>query len=367
VPGDNDDPESGRPIWGYDFQYRRQRYRDAGYSTKAEAVIAEQKAREEIMQGRPLVPARTCTLPDLSTSFFECRAREKAFNTADKEKRRFPAISAFLGARKIQSYTDADIHAFVQHRLKQGVCNRTINLDLSLLRNLFDYAIMQGYAVRNPADMIKNLPELKRKKKIPTDSELVRYLSEIEKVKNGDMVAVFIRLRCFTAMRPSEAYYLEWADIDFEMNHIYLRSKSGHSLKDGEDRVIDLHSDLKKVLLEWKMQWAKVMEDAKDRFDNPVKPIPRHDWIFFHPRNPTKRLKEFKRVIVSAREKAGLPWLNSYTFRHYGISKMLMAGIDRFTVQQWTGHKSSKMFDEVYGHLQPDHGAPEMAKLKLPI
>jgi len=71
--------------------------------------------------------------------------------------------------------------------------------------------------------------------------------------------------------------------------------------------------------------------------------------------------------VQVAREKAGLPWLNSYTFRHYGISKMLMAGIDRFTVQQWTGHKSSKMFDEVYGHLQPDHGAPEMAKLKLPI
>lgn len=361
--------DTGKAVWGYDFSYLRQRYRDSGFKSKREAEMAEDKARNEvIIQGRPLAPRQTGTLDVLAPNFFESRSREMSNNTSSKEKRRYPAISALMGSKKLHLITAADIHAFVQHRLKQEVCHRTINLDLSLLRNLFDYAMLHNYAVRNPAKEIKNLKEAKHKKLIPTDAEFNRYMEEIRKLRNGRIVEVYIMTRCFTAIRPSEGYFLEWdRDIDFERDKIYIRSKEGSPLKTGEDREIDMHPELKKILLAWREEWLKVMEEAKPKFDDPKNQVPVHDWVFFNPRNPTKRVQEFKRVIEDARETARLPWLNSYTFRHYGISKMLMAGIDRFTIQQWTGHKSSKMFDEVYGHLQPEHGARQMAKLHLPV
>ena len=152
---------------------------------------------------------------------------------------------------------------------------------------------------------------------------------------------------------------------DFDLNHVYIRSKEGSPLKTGEERVIDMHPELKAVLLRWRLQWDKDMKEAKDKFGNPKNP--QHDWVFFHPRSQTKRVKSFKGAIEASREKAGLPWLNDYTFRHYAISKMIMAGIDYLTIMSWTGHKSSKMLDDVYGHLQPGHGAGQMAKLKLAV
>ena len=42
-----------------------------------------------------------------------------------------------------------------------------------------------------------------------------------------------------------------------------------------------------------------------------------------------------------------------------------MSGVDMFTVAKWAGHRTTKMIEEVYGHLSPDYRAAQMRKVDI--
>ena len=53
--------------------------------------------------------------------------------------------------------------------------------------------------------------------------------------------------------------------------------------------------------------------------------------------------------------------MTSHTLRHYFISQGVMSG----TIIKWTGHRNTRMIEEVYGHLNDGYRKEEMAKLKV--
>ena len=92
-----------------------------------------------------------------------------------------------------------------------------------------------------------------------------------------------------------------------------------------------------------------------------------HQWVFYHPRYPERRAVSFKKSSENAREAAGIPEFRPYDLRHYFVSKAIMSGVDIFTISKWAGHCSTRMIEQVYGHLTPEFRAQQMGRIKFDI
>ena len=64
--------------------------------------------------------------------------------------------------------------------------------------------------------------------------------------------------------------------------------------------------------------------------------------------------KPWKNILMLGGVEAKLDF---YSLRHHYISKLVAKGVPLFTVAKLSGHKSTKMIEEHYGHLSPHHAA----------
>lgn len=350
----------GDEVWSFDFSYRRIRCRGSGFATKAEAILAESKARERLVaQGRMPIPRTDSTFAKVCQQFIASRKLTRAPKTVQSEVYKARQVEKFFGSMIVSRILPFDITQYRDKRLREGVANRTANLELIFIRCVLDHAIEQGNADNNPARGIKLLREVKRDKPIPLDAQLQRLMDEAEKTTVGHQLVVWIWLLALTGLRPSEAFHLEWPDIDFDARKIYVRPKEQHALKTGKFRVIEIHEVLLPTLQQWLRTWEAVFEvNKKGRT---------HNWVFFNPRRQNFPVATFAKAFEDARDASGLngTGITPYSLRHYFISKAIMSGIDLFTITKWSGHSSTTMIEQVYGHLTPEFRSAQMAKIHI--
>lgn len=358
----------GQQIWDYDFFYNGIRYRKAGFTTKAEAEIAETKAKRDVHTGRK--KPRQGSFASVVELFFQYREGKKADSTIRTEKRRSKILLKHFGHALIGAIGTEDIDAYVAGRLRGGKAHRSINLELSLLSSLFKFAISRRYAGHNPVKDVEYLKVRKGEHLIPSDEEFDRLVEEARKInvgpaginnKHGTQLATYILLSVYTGLRPNEAFHLQWRDIDLEANLIKVCPKDGSPLKSGKFRAIEINEELKPVLISWKKEWREI-------FNGNAGGAGCHDWVFIHPQRPYQRAKGFRKSLEKAKKRAGISiHMTNYTFRHIFISKAVMCGVDYIALKKWTGHSSIKMIEDVYGHLNPKFRTEQMAKLHIGI
>ena len=237
------------------------------------------------------------------------------------------------------------------------VCNfRLLHLERpTSLRQVFKFAVSKGYASSNPTLGVQSLRQVIKDHPLIPAENMELFMKEAGKTRTGFQLVVWLKLRALTGLRPSESLFLEWQDIDIDKERIFVRSKNGSPLKTGKFRVVEIHPSLKTVLVEWRKQWEQRMAPIGTP----------HQWVFFYPDHPEQRAESFKRSFERARAAAGIPHFRSYDLRHYFISKAIMSGVDIFTIAKWAGHSSTKMIDQVYGHLTPEFRAGQMARIKF--
>jgi integrase len=348
--------KDGKPIWGYAFSYRHRRYRKAGFLTKKEAEYAEHLVRQAVMvEGKSPTPSKRIRVADLLPLYYEQRQTEVAPTTVRNERRREKFLNRHFGKRIMDEISEGDILAFRTQRKNDGLCNRAVNIDLALVRQVFKFAMTKGYVSSNPTLGVKSLRQVIKDHPLISADKLELFMEEAGKTRTGFQLVVWLRLRALTGLRPSESLYLEWQDIDFVKEQIFVRSKFGSPLKTGKFRVVEIHPALKTSLLDWRRQWEQRMTPIGTP----------HQWVFFYPDHPEQRAESFKRSFERARAAAGIPQFRSYDLRHYFISKAIMSGVDTFTIAKWAGHSSTQMIDQIYGHLTPEFRAGQMARIKF--
>lgn len=175
--------------------------------------------------------------------------------------------------------------------------------------------------------------------------------------RTGAQLVFWVKLRAITGLRPTESLFLEWQDVDLVNDQIFVRSKPGSPLKGGKFRVVEIHTSLKPLIVEWRQHWEQRMAPIGTP----------HQWVFYHPRYPEQRAISFKKSFENARDAAGVPDFRPYDLRHYFISKAIMSGVDIFTISKWAGHASTRMIEQVYGHLTPEFRAKQMGRINFDI
>lgn len=355
-----------KSVWAYQFQWRNQTYKKSGYLTQGEAEKAEgDKLKKLKDEERRTVPVQRAVLREFAPLFLVHRQTTNVESTAVREERRLRPFLELHGGKKLDDITVADIHAYVAKRKRDDhLSNRSINLELNTLRCLFRYAEDLGCCAETPMRKVRNLREtVKIDHWIPTPEELNVFVSEAAKTYSGPVLAAWVWTMAYTGMRPSEALFLEWEDVDFDSERIIIKPKPGNPLKTGKARYVEIHAELKPRLLEWREVWEEKFKiRARRHRDEPAQP---HQWVFYNPHGQKDRAISFLRCFAKAKENSGLPKMTPYTLRHFFISYCVMSGIPTLTIARWVGHASSKMIEQVYGHLTPDYRVEQMTRFRI--
>ena len=276
---------------------------------------------------------------------------------------------AHLHSRKLADINQWDLHKWAADAAKGGLKPRTINRRMATLKAVLGKAKAWG-AIQHS--------QLTGAKMIKTDEQgPVRYLSDdeekallaaLEARQEGqraerlryiewcrergliapepytgrftDYLAPLVTLALNTGMRRGELFNLAWADINLNGRVLTV---AGKTAKSGTTRHIPLNDDAFAALTAWRNQ----SNNLELVFPSPVS---------------GGRLDNIKKSWTGLLELAGIKGFRFHDLRHSFASKLVMRGIDLYTVKELLGH-STIVMTQRYAHLSPDHKAAAVAVL----
>ena len=168
----------------------------------------------------------------------------------------FESLASFLGwDRPLPTIGPRDIERFRAGRLSTGIAAGTANKDLTVLKRLFNLAILRGYLPKgsNPCD---GVPKLKigsvRKDIIRPEAFAGIYNCTADAFWRAFLVTLYT-----AGLRLREATNLTWCDIDFESYQLHITRKKAVGLvqawtpKDHQMRMIPLPAKTINLLAAW--------------------------------------------------------------------------------------------------------------------
>jgi len=225
------------------------------------------------------------------------------------------------------------IERYKQERIRY-VKPLTVNLELKVLKALFNYAIKCRCASKNPLNEVPFCKVSQKRPRFLTKEQIRRLLASANSLY--PILYTFLK----TGLRKSELINLKWENIDFERKCILIESNKEWQTKTGNTREIPIGDDLLSLL----------------------KKLPRKSEYVFVNTNDRKYQHHLTERVKRLGKRIGLPDLTLHTLRHTFISHLVMSGVDLVTVKELAGHADIKTTMR-YAHLAPEHLRKSIEKL----
>lgn len=282
--------------------------------------------------------------------------------TFETERGHLTHWKAHLGATRLDRINKAMINDFIAKRQAAGISGRTINLGMTVLRNVLNKGIDDGHLKTLPTDNLRPLKWTARKRELFTEADIDRLCKiaiestresdegKVERTfKNGELFSDFVRLMAYCGSRLSETLRLKWSDVD-QGKRLLTIGADGLS-KNHETRYVQFNPKLEAHL--------SAMSARK---------APDTHWIFPSAQRGDKdiRAKSFRDTLNKVRKAAKLQNFGFHDCRHFFISMAVMSGIDYMTIARWVGHKDGGiLIGKVYGHLSNEHAERQASRLNF--
>lgn len=338
-----------------------------GVTTSAQARQKLQDLLVNRRKGKLPVLKRTPKFTDFADKYLEYydQAKDaKRASTMETEKYAIKQWKAHLGEVRLDQIKRIHVDHFIAARQKAGKSARTVNLEVTIFRNVLRRAIDQKLILHLPTENLRPLKSKPRKRQLIVRQEIDTLLNVCREPRfinsriagpgekgqplaNSQEFADYLRLLCFCGARKAEATRLCWSDVDWK--NCQLTIGADGEAKNRKWRVVDFNPDLEAHL--------KDMDSRKD---------PKSKWIFPSPRRgkEDRPVKEFRESLMLARNAAGLPKFGFHDCRHFFISMCVMSGIDFMTIARWVGHQDGGiLIGKVYGHLSNEHAKRQAKKI----
>jgi len=200
----------------------------------------------------------------------------------------------------------------------------TVNRYLATLKAAYLLGIENEKIASNPFRKVKLQKENNRR---------VRYLTEDEE---GRLFAVLpgehhplVLLALHTGLRKTEQLSLKWQDVNFRQKVITVRdSKAGRAR----------HVPMNQVVIDTLQRLPRLINNV----------------YVFYGALEGERLKDLPKGWEECLGKAGIADFHWHDLRHTFASRLVMKGIDLYTVKELLGHQSIEMTQR-YAHLAPGH------------
>jgi integrase len=228
---------------------------------------------------------------------------------------------------------------------------------ISILRKVFDYAVMYGDIKINPALQVplpkreKNSNNINKNKRqvFMTAEDAQKMLDAFRDEEIGPIIFVTL----YYGLRRSEALGLRWQAVDFDANTISIN----HTVVGGSQivakdstksycsmRTYELLPDVKDLLLKLKAQ----QEDHKQRLGSGYHD---NDYIFKNPNGIPYRPDSLTRSFKRALARHELPQMRYHDLRHSTASILVDKGWDINDIKEWLGHSDISTTANIYAHI----------------
>ena len=230
---------------------------------------------------------------------------------------------------------NTELVAQYRDRRLRAVSPSTLQKELALLSHLYTVARAEwGLIAVNPVSDLRRPAMARGRVRMLERAEIANLLSACRKSRNKKL-APYVLLMLSTAMRPSEAAGLTWAQVDLDRRILDL------TVTKTEPRRVPLTVPAVELL-------AEIMpEDC-----TPSAHV-------FLPARPSLRLQRrpnlyFRKCYDTAVTAAGISDFTMHDLRHTAASYLLMAGVDLRTLAEILGHKTMSMVQR-YTHFLDSH------------
>jgi len=317
---------SGRVWWieYYDHEKRLRRERIGPNKQAAEIKLLEIK--KALVEGRYLRknPEVRTTFRELATWYLNL-AEVKAKRSYRRDRQLVAHLVSFFGPRLLRDITPALVEAYRQKRLQEPSARTgstrgdltapaTVNRELACLKTIFNKALKNGKAERNPAQGVKMLKENHERDRVLTPEEYHRLLAACP-----PHLKPVVQLAYHTGMRQGEILTLTWGQVDLKEG--FIRLDPEHT-KTGEGR------------------WVPLNQELVEMFRALPRGLPGARVFTYQGRG----VAEMKRSFVSAVRRAGIEDFTFHDFRHTFNTNAYRNGVPIPTIMAITGHKSLSMF-----------------------
>lgn len=313
----------GRVYW---MRYYRngQRLEENSHTAKFEDARELLKQREgAIADGRPVSPkANKLRFEDAATDLeteYTINGRRSLSHLQHRLK--LHLLPAFQG-RRLVDIGPTDIRAYVKARLTAGASNATINRELAIVKRMFRLA-KQARRFVGEVPHIAMLEERNIRRGFFDRAQF-------DAVKGHLPAAIqpVVEFAYLTGWRvTSEILPLEWRQVDWTGRAVRL---DPGTTKNNEGRTFPFTSALETLLTE---QLAE-----HERLKTKGRIVP---WVFHRHGN---RIKNFRKVWLSARSKAGLAGKLVHDFRRTAVKNLERDGVSRSAAMAMVGHKTESIY-----------------------
>ncbi|BBM86656.1 tyrosine-type recombinase/integrase [Candidatus Uabimicrobium amorphum] len=296
----------------------------------------------------------------------------KSETTIKTEEVHIRHMERFLQATKNKRITVRELNVkfflkYKQYRYDKGVRTDTVNKELTTFQLMMQYAVDNAYVKENIVKRVKKDPSQVPDFRFRTNSEILealktgkhtkreekeikryRYLTpeEIKRlasIAEGTPTHLVILVFACTGMRRGELRKLQWKDIDFTRNLIWISSqKQSRKRKEVKRRV-----EMTEKLAEKLKEHYETSHKSKWVFSRKGKQLT-NDQLYY----PFQKL-------IQGTEFEGVGF---HVFRHSLASNLAAEGIDQRIIDSILGHQTEEM-RERYRHLYPQKQQQAISKL----
>lgn len=297
-----------------------------------EAWLVQQGAA--VQNGTHIDPSKAkLTVGEWADQWVEGYARNRA-STVRQAKTHLEVIRADLGSRPLRAVRPSEVRTWVVSLQGKGYAPSYVSALHRRLSQLFNDAVHDGVAVKNPCSR-KTAPRAGKQRPYVATTEQVWALHDAL----PDHFKPVVLLGAFAGLRVAEIAALRVQDVDFMRGIITPAIQHpAEPLKTDESKnPIPIPTDLAVMLNANPVRWGSstIIVGA---FGRPVSPYT-IEAAWREARATVEGLPEDFRI---------------HDLRHYFASLLIAAGLDIKTVQTRLRHASAKTTLDVYGHMWPD-------------
>lgn len=322
---------SGR-VWWVEWYQDGQRKRERIGPNKS---AAEQRLREVLSartEGRYIKknPDTRTLFKDLATWYLNL-PEVQAKRSYVRDKQLIARLLPHFGDKLLKDITPATVEAYKQKRLCEvsGRCKKrkaeesgaadqtpakltapaTVNREIACFKVIFNRAVKNGKAEKNPSQGIKLLKENNERDRILAPEEYERLL-----VHATARLKPIIKLAYHSGMRHGDILNLTWDRVDLKEGFIKLRPDD---TKTKEGRLVPLNRELVEMFKAMPRGLPGIRVFGKGKH---------------------------QRAFEDARRKAGIEDFTFHDLRHTAINNWRLQGHDFFRIMAASGHKTMNVF-----------------------
>jgi ATP-dependent helicase/nuclease subunit A len=320
------------------------------FSTKKEAEKALRHAINHFEDVGIVKKKANLTFGDVYHEWMDFKSGKLSFKSQETYSLIFKRhLEPILGKMKIDKISFPTLQKMMDKQVS-SYSNSTMKVHMSVLANIFTFALDMGYIKLNPMKRVQIETKLESSKEFYLDKATIINIGD--KIKETDYHVPYM-ISLHTSLRRGEVLGLRWSDINFEMNTIHLDSQlqkqNGIMVRKklktkGSERTILMTSALKDYLREVK---EKQSED-KDYHRNDYYQL--EDLVCCRENGTPIISTSLSRYFQTLSDKMEIQF-TFHSLRHAHATILLENGTDIKSIQRRLGHSSSSTTLNIYSHV----------------